>query len=230
MKATPYTRAVPFSRPPGRRRIEVFSPKIGRRLSLGGYDVYRTWLVIEANPDILTFCERPTYIHGPRGPAIDFWVQLRGAPVGEFWIVESPSPSASSSPSKSTSSPKAIDTPPSERPSHLHDLPVRYLSRADLIAWEIPIANWARIVPYLVSHRRYKDALLEQQIMAFLKDDESLDAVVTNFDERDEATVQASVFQLLAQGRVISPDLALRPLDGATRFQRVPVVPIRLSP
>lgn len=230
MKSTPYTRAVPFSRPPGRRRIEVFSPKIGRRLSLGGYDVYRTWLVIEANPDILTFCERPTYIHGPRGPAIDFWVQLRGAPVGEFWIVESPSPSASSSPPTSTSSPKAIDTPPPERPSHLHDLPVRYLSRADLIAWEIPIANWARIVPYLVSHRRYKDALLEQQIMAFLKDEESLDAVVTNFDERDEATVQASVFQLLAQGRVISPDLALRPLGGATRFQRVPVVPIRLSP
>ena len=33
----PYTRAVPFSRPPGRRRIEVFSPKIGRRLSLGGH-------------------------------------------------------------------------------------------------------------------------------------------------------------------------------------------------
>jgi hypothetical protein len=186
-------------------------------------------LVIEANPDILTFCERPTYIHGPRGPAIDFWVQLRGAPVGEFWIVESASPSASSSPSKSTSSPKAIDTPPPERPSHLHDLPVRYLSRADLIAWEIPIANWARIVPYLVSHRRYKDALLEQQIMAFLKDDQSLDAVVTHFDERDEATLQASVFQLLGQGRVISPELALRPLGGATRFQRVPVVSADLA-
>lgn len=234
MKSTPYTRAVPFSRPPGRRRIEVFSPKIGRRLSLGGYDVYRTWLVIEANPDILTFCERPTYIHGPRGPAIDFWVQLRGAPLGEFWIVESPSLSASASlstsPGTSTSLPKVIDTPPLKRPSHLHDLPVRYLSRADLIAWEIPITNWTRLIPYLVSHRRYKDAVLEQQIMAFLKEGESLDAVVANFGERDEATVQAAVFQLLAQGRVISPDLAVRPLDGATRFQRVPVVPIRLSP
>lgn len=87
-KSMSYTRAVPFSRPAGRRRIEVFSPKIGRRLCLGGYDAYRTWLVIEANPLIVTFCERPTYVDGPKGAVIDFWVQPRGAPGGEFWIVE----------------------------------------------------------------------------------------------------------------------------------------------
>jgi hypothetical protein len=75
----PYTRAVLFSRPAGRRRIEVFSPKLARRLSLGGYDAYRTWLVIEANPRIRTFCERPTYVDGPRGAVIDFWVQRRTA-------------------------------------------------------------------------------------------------------------------------------------------------------
>ena len=69
-----YTRAMLFFRPAGRRRIEVFSPKIARRLSLGGYDAYRTWLVIEANPRIITFCERPTYVDGPCGPVIDFWV------------------------------------------------------------------------------------------------------------------------------------------------------------
>lgn len=42
-KSMPYTRPLPFSRPSGRRRIEVFSPKIGRRLSLGSYDASRTW-------------------------------------------------------------------------------------------------------------------------------------------------------------------------------------------
>ena len=58
----PYTQAVVFSRPAGRKRIEVFSPKLARRLSLGGYDAYRTWLVIEANPRIKAFCERPTWL------------------------------------------------------------------------------------------------------------------------------------------------------------------------
>lgn len=212
-KSMPYTRAVPFSRPAGRRRIEVFSPKIGRRLSLSGYDAYRTWLVIEANPHIVTFCERPTYVDGPRGPVIDFWVQLRGAPAGEFWMVEGPSrPSP------------PVDSPQPEHPSHLHDLAVRYISRADLIAWAIPIANWAHITPYLVSHRRYRDALLEQQIMAFLNHDESVDSVLAHFPHRDQTMVQAALFQMLAEGRVTSPDLAIEPMDGSTRFHRLPVV------
>ena len=151
-ESIPYTRAVPFSRLAGRRRIEVFSHKIGRHLSLSGYDAYRTWLVIEANPHIVTFCERPTYVDGPRGPVIDFWVQLRGAPSGEFWMEERlPRPSS-----------KTNNAPP-ERHSHVHDLAMQYTSRADLFGWAIPISNWARITPYLVSHRRYRDALLEQQ-------------------------------------------------------------------
>lgn len=212
-KSKPYARAMPFSRPAGRRRIEVFSPKIGRRLSLGGYDAYRTWLVIEANPHIVTFCERPTYVNGSRSPVIDFWVQLRGATAGEFWIVEGLPPPSSKH-----------DTAQPERHSHLHDLAVRYINRADLIGWAIPIANWARIIPYLVSHRRYRDALLEQQIMVYLIQDESVDAVLAYFPQRDQTTVQAALFQLLAEGRVVSPDLAIKPLDGATRFHRLPVV------
>jgi hypothetical protein len=212
-KSMPYTRAMPFSRPAGRRRIEVFSPKIGRRLCLGGYDAYRTWLVIEANPLIVTFCERPTYVDGPKSPVIDFWVQLRCAPTGEFWMVEGlPRP------------PLNLATTPPERHSHLHDLCVRYINRADLIGWAEPIANWARIIPYLVSHRRYRDTLLEQQIMAFLNEDESVDAVLAHFPQRDETTVQAALFHLLAQGRVTSPDLAIEPMDGSTRFHRLPVV------
>ena len=67
-----YTRAVLFSRPAGRRRIEVFSPKMARRLNLSGYDAYRTWLMIEANPRIITFCERPTYVDGPPRPCDRF--------------------------------------------------------------------------------------------------------------------------------------------------------------
>ena len=208
-----YTRPLPLSRPSGRRRIEVFSPKLGRRLSVGSYDASRTWLVIEANPFIATFYERPAYVEDSCGPVIDFWVQLRSSSVGEFWIVEGPA---------RPSSPD--DTSMPEQPSHLHGLPVRYISRADLIAWAVPLANWARIMPYLVSHRRYRDALLEQKRMALINDDESLDSVLAYFRQCDETTVQAALFQLLAEGRVISPDLAVEPLDGATRFHRLPVV------
>ena len=60
--------------------------------------------------------------------------------------------------------------------------------------------------------------------MAFLIEDESVDAVLAHFPQRDETTVQAALFQLLAEGRVTSPDLAIEPLDGSTRFHRLPVV------
>lgn len=77
---------VPF-RPGWRCLIDVFSPKLGRRLTLGSYDAWRTWLVIEANPAISSFCERPAYIDR-RGAFIDFWVQMVGHPSGELWLVD----------------------------------------------------------------------------------------------------------------------------------------------
>jgi hypothetical protein len=203
----PYACAVVFSRPAGRRRVEVFSPKLGRRLSLGGYDAYRTWLVIEANPHIKSFCERPTYVDGPRGVVIDFWVQLSGHEAGEFWMIE-----------PVVRRPIAQDQPAPVPPAKLHGLSVRHISHADLLAWEIPISNWARITPYLVSHRLYRDALLEQSIEDFLGDAASMQAVLQCFTQRDETTVQAAIFALLAAGRIVSPDIARLPLSGSTRF------------
>jgi len=41
-----FSRPLPFPRGGWRRRIEVFSPQLGRRLNLGSYDAFRTWLVI----------------------------------------------------------------------------------------------------------------------------------------------------------------------------------------
>ncbi len=60
--------------------------------------------------------------------------------------------------------------------------------------------------------------------MAFLIQDESVDAVLKKFAQCDETTVQAALFQLLADGRVTCPDLAIEPMGGATRFHRMPVV------
>lgn len=38
--------------------------------------------------------------------------------------------------------------------------------------------------------------------MAFLNKDESVNSVLAHFSERDKTTVQAALFQLLAEGRV----------------------------
>jgi hypothetical protein len=59
---------------PWQRRIEVYSLKIQRRLTLFSRDAHDAWLLLEADPEVRTFCERPAYVAGEAGRLIDFWV------------------------------------------------------------------------------------------------------------------------------------------------------------
>jgi hypothetical protein len=45
----------------------------------------------------------------------------------------------------------------------------------------VPIASWSRIVPYLVSHRRFRYLLLEQSIVVSLGQPGTLGAVLERF-------------------------------------------------
>ncbi len=110
-------------------------------------------------------------------------------------------------------------------PSKLHDLSLRFIDRADLIAWAIPITNCARITRYLVSHKLYRDPELEQSIEDFLGQPASLNDVLDCFALRDATTVQAATFSLLAAGQIICPDIARAPLCGTTHFQH-PIEPL----
>lgn len=203
-----YSHPLAFARNGWRRRIEVFSPKLGRRLSLGSYDAYRTWLMVEANPAIETFTERPAQVGDAGSAVIDFWVQIRDARAGEFWLIERRRAEDGNEPG------------PDEPPSTLHGLPVRVIHQTELQAWTVPIANWSGIVPYLVSYRRFRAPVLEQAIVVFLNQPRALDAILERFAEYDPASVEASLFALLASGRVVSPDLVAAALSGATSFQR----------
>ena len=82
------------------------------------------------------------------------------------------------------------------------------------------LANWAQIVPFLVSYRDHRDALLEQSIVVELGTWTSLGRLLERFSDSQESLVQASVFWLVGTGRVVSDDLAAAPLSRSTRFRR----------
>jgi hypothetical protein len=71
-----YTRPLPFDRRALDRRIEVFSPNLGRRLSLTSYAAWQLGLALEANPAASLFCERSAFIDGAHRRTIDFWVRF----------------------------------------------------------------------------------------------------------------------------------------------------------
>jgi len=57
-----YEKAVESKRRRGQRRIEVFSPKLNRRVTLFSWDSHDVWLLLEADPTVQAFCERPAYV------------------------------------------------------------------------------------------------------------------------------------------------------------------------
>ena len=218
--ATPgavYTRALPFVRRASDRRLEVFSPKLGRRLSLTSYAAWQLWLALEANPAASMFCERPAFIEGTPQRTIDFWVRFTRQGGDEFWLLDDAEESVDDSePTKVT------------EPSAAHFLPVevrgttlRLIPRRSLRAWSTPVANWAQLVPYLVTWHRFADPLLAQSIVVYLGQSRTLDDVLQRFADHDRAMTEAALYSLVANGRVLSPDLATSPLSGSTRFRRV---------
>ncbi len=215
MSAVAYTEPLPLPKAAWRRRLEVFSPKLDRRLSLGSYQAWRCWVALEANPAITRFCERPCRVAGKNSATIDFWVQLNADVFGEFWMLEvlDGDPGAGVPPSTSHAERAPL-------PKRLHERPVRLLGPELLASWEVPVANWSEILPYLVSYRRYRQPLLEQSVVVRLATNTRLADLLAAFSDHDASEVQAALYWLLASGRVRSPDIAASPLSGATRFRR----------
>lgn len=216
MSAALYTKPMPLPQASWRRRLEVFSPKLDRRMSLGSYQAWRCWVALEANPAITRFCERPARVAGKNSTMIDFWVELHSDPQGEFWLLDA-FPDAVGVGARAGPSDDNTRTP---LPRRLHDRPVRVITSEILASWDIPVANWAQILPYLVSFRRYRHALLEQSLVVHLARFTSLDEVLAAFADHDASEVQAALYWLLASGRVCGPDIASAALSGATRFRR----------
>ena len=169
-----YDNAIEFRRRPWQRRIEVYSPKIQRRLTLFSRDAHDAWLLLEADPEVRTFCERPAYVAGEAGRLIDFWVD-RGRHAN-FWILGSADPEAGS------------------WPSTLHGISVRVLHRADMIAAEMRVKNWSRIVPYLISFKRDTNRRLQQEIFARVEKPHRLEHLEAAFQPIDVSVVRASLY------------------------------------
>ena len=213
-----YTRPLPFVRRASDRRLEVFSPKLGRRLSLTSYAAWQLWIALEANPEASTFCERPAVIEGTPQRTIDFWVRFSRQCGDEFWLLDDAEESADdAAPTKATEQQSSGALPEEVRSTALRIIP-----RSSLRSWSTPIANWAQVIPYLVTWHRFADPLLAQSIVVYLGQSRTLDDVLLRFtDQHDRAMTEAALYSLVANGRVLSPDLATSPLSGTTRFRRV---------
>lgn len=196
-----YVRGIDVERRPWQRRIEVYSPKLGRRVTYFSRTAYEAWLLLESDPSIKTFCERPAYLQDQAGRLIDFWVS-RGRQAS-FWQL-------------ATDKAEHITWP-----ARVHGLPLRIIPREEMVAHSTRIQNWSRIVPYLASYARHMDRRLQRDVLGRLLKPHRLQRLEDSFQPIDATTVRAAVFALLAAGEIVAPELDRTPLAYTTLFKRV---------
>jgi hypothetical protein len=197
-----YAQPVEVKRRPWQRRIEVFSPKLRRRLTLFSRDAQDAWILLEADPYVHSFCERPAYMEGNAGRVLDFWID-RGRHQ-QFWVVSS------------------TDTERSSIAGSVNGVAVRVLQRADLIAMAMRIANWSQIVPYRICSARFSDRRLQRDILTRLEKPHRMDLIEAAFHPVDVGSVRSALFELLATGKIVAPAIDSAPLSLSTVFRRPP--------
>jgi hypothetical protein len=201
------TKPVALGRPRGAHRFEAFSPKLARRVMFYRRAVLEQWLLLEANPKVITFCERPGYvlINEDRYLA-DFWV--RYVDHDELVVLSELLNGSNVAASRAE--------PLNELDACTAD--VRLVASAELAAARAWTDNWQRILPYLVANRGVVPATLPPAILQFVDEPRRLLDIEREFLTSEPVIVRAALFSLLHTGRVNAPTLQTQPLSLLTSF------------
>ncbi|KVQ18864.1 hypothetical protein WL99_11935 [Burkholderia cepacia] len=196
-------RPVTTPRPRGAPRLDAFSLKLNRRLTLFQRSAPELWLLIETDPAVQSFCERPGYaqLNGQRYLA-DFWIRYTDREELVFLsdtLAEMPLRAA--------------------RPEYeLDGVPIRSVTSTDLAAAHVWIDNWRHMLPCLVAARGLVSSSLLRAVETFVTIPHTLLEIEREFSVGDPALVRAAVFGLLHTGHVDAADLRIESLSLLTRF------------
>ncbi|PRF98019.1 hypothetical protein C6Q14_27160 [Burkholderia ambifaria] len=198
-------RPVATLRPRGAPRLDAFSLKLNRRLTLFQRGTPDLWLLIEADPTVRTFCERPGYVRvNAQHQLADFWVCYSDH---QELVLLSDSFSELSHASR--------------KEEELDGLPIRSVTSTDLAAAHVWIHNWRHMLPCVVAARGLVSSPLLRAVETFVTIPHTLLEIEREFSIGDPMLVRAAVFGLLHAGRIDAPDLRTEPLSLLTRFASI---------
>jgi hypothetical protein len=194
-----FTAPLPTTRSRGTRLIEAFSPKLGRRVTLHDHLALSQWVRLEADPQVLSYCERPARSAPPQSCLIDFWVQdVEGA---RLLVLES-----------------RCDV----RLPDIDHVPVDTIALAELAAAAVWISNWSRMLPVIIATRGVRPPRLARTLVERLDQPRPLASIEREVSCGDPAVVRGTIFELLRQGQLRAPSLHIEPLNLHTLLERAP--------
>jgi hypothetical protein len=167
--------------------IEARSPKLGRLVQHYDHASFQQWVRLEADPSVLTFCERPARIGAdPTSPLISYWVSRKQAQ--EFVLL--------------------VDGQrPADLPNEHDGKPLRVVTSPELAAAALWIDNWQRMLPVVNCSVNLVTPALKRSILALCNASIALLAVERELAKAQPMLVRTAVFDLLRTGRLAAPCL-----------------------
>ena len=184
---------VPRSR--GGRLIEAFSPKLARRVQFFNRASFAQWIRLEADPNVVSMCERPRRLGpGPGARVVDFWV--RRADDEELVVVET--------------------SPSGGLPPQVDGLAMHSVTLAELAAAAMWIGNWQRMLPVINATRGLLPKRLLNSIAHGVRQPTALGRLEHAFSINDPVIVRGAILDLLRTGSLVAPSLHVEVLSMHT--------------
>lgn len=208
-----YTASASDQQPYGSYRIDVYSQKAGRRMTLYGKPALCQFIDLEANVEVSTVCERPLLIPNskPR-QMVDFWAICGG--VATFYILKRPSDVEVTG--TETSAFSQFCRWAEDNKAH-----VKIVNIADFETNRIRYDNWSSILQHLIAHRgQVTDHLVNRCEKAILQT-ATLQDIENDIADLDAMLVRAAVFTLLARGHLKCDSIDKIQLNYFTKVVKV---------
>jgi hypothetical protein len=188
---------LPLQRQPKQTLHHVWAPKLGRPVVLNSRSQLHLWAMLEANPAVSRYCERPCPATDDEPVAADFWAVHDGRPT---WLSLADAPQTSGS----------ISAGPG----------VVMVSGAELDTHRVWIQNWLSLLPYLSSAAALNLVDLRSRLVEFFAREASLAEAEHHFAAVEPVLVRTATIEGLHRGQLLSPDLRVSPWTPSMRIHR----------
>ncbi|MCM2496218.1 hypothetical protein ACVCIH_20415 [Burkholderia glumae] len=197
----------PVQRLPKQTLHHAWAPKLQRPVKFASVTQVHLWVMLEANPSVTTYCERPVLSVEPATqPIADFWVMRDGA---EQWLMvdDNVDEARVHDPHLASQATQAVSN-------------VETISCKDIEHHCIWIQNWMSLLPYLATGSRLIDQALLANVIQFFDRPTTIDEAEQHFSRIDPVLVRTAIIAGLHGGQLISPDLTTLAFSRYIRVSR----------
>lgn len=203
-----FLKAADNSRPFKAHRYDVFGLKVDRSITLFGCNPLNTWVLLEADSTVVSYCERPLVIPDVKPKrVVDFWVNFLDRE--ELWILQRQGEFGED------------DYPASAMPAFLawassHGMAVRFMRPVEPTERITYLDNWGRILRDLSANRRFVSPAMVERVRSCVMAPRPISTLPDLFPDDDPVLLRTAAFFLVHAGKLRCVNIEEVPLGPAS--------------